>query len=542
MGRGRLVDRLRSPSLAAIAVTVLLAVLVALGGLALERRHDRAVNELSRHWNPAQDTVSRLDDAIADARAACLVGPPGQALAEEAHYRLVVHLPDLRRQVAISATVTAAVTEFDRIAADWFAAGSPSTVGTYSGHCEPALTDEPPAQAPQYPEVHGRLSVVGTLLRGEVERAQHEVAQSGTAILWYVLALCVAVLVATAVGARLIDRRVLMPLGTISEQLRLADDRRAEDRHVDPGVAEAGLYALPVPASARPPGPVARLAQEADGVRARLRHSQRQARRGEEALLQNGPCVRGVHRALTVRGRPGPGVAAASEVAAADGLIAGDYLGVLALPGGATAVFLGDVSGHGVESGLLAVRLKSVVDSALRAGLGPAAAVLGAWHSLEHEYGPEPGREPGSEPGPEQERFTTLVVAVLDPAGGLLHWVNAGHEEPFLLRAGGAVERLAPCGPLVHPVLAPDPDDWRPRSTPFSPGDLLVLCTDGLTEGRGGLDDFGEHRVTEVLAALAGRTPAEAVHALLAAVDEFGIDWDRDDVSVLAATLLPAAG
>ncbi|MFD0561053.1 SpoIIE family protein phosphatase [Kitasatospora saccharophila] len=73
---------------------------------------------------------------------------------------------------------------------------------------------------------------------------------------------------------------------------------------------------------------------------------------------------------------------------------------------------------------------------------------------------------------------------------------------------------------------------------PFHPGDLLLLCTDGLTEGRGPGGEFGERRIAELLAALpAGATPAEAVRALHAEAERFGLDWRRDDVTVLAATL-----
>ncbi|MFJ5776379.1 SpoIIE family protein phosphatase [Streptomyces sp. NPDC093094] len=74
----------------------------------------------------------------------------------------------------------------------------------------------------------------------------------------------------------------------------------------------------------------------------------------------------------------------------------------------------------------------------------------------------------------------------------------------------------------------------------LGPGDLLVLSTDGLTEGRGrGGEEFGDHRVSGVLAGLDDPTPSAAVSALCTAAERFAVDRARDDVSLLAAAPAP---
>ncbi|ROP47808.1 PP2C family protein-serine/threonine phosphatase [Streptomyces sp. PanSC9] len=122
----------------------------------------------------------------------------------------------------------------------------------------------------------------------------------------------------------------------------------------------------------------------------------------------------------------------------------------------------------------------------------------------------------------EEERFSTLTIGVLDPERATLTWVNAGHAEPFLRRADGRVERLEPTGLIVHPLLEAPPGTWRTRTTRLGFGDLLVLSTNGLTEGRDSSgEEFGDHRASAVLAGLTDPTPLAAVTALYTAADRF---------------------
>jgi sigma-B regulation protein RsbU (phosphoserine phosphatase) len=65
------------------------------------------------------------------------------------------------------------------------------------------------------------------------------------------------------------------------------------------------------------------------------------------------------------------------------------------------------------------------------------------------------------------------------------------------------------------------------------PGDLLVLFTYGVTEGRRGKEFYGEER----LAALVGRhtdSAAGVVEALLTEVMEFQSQLPRDDIALVA--------
>ena len=75
-------------------------------------------------------------------------------------------------------------------------------------------------------------------------------------------------------------------------------------------------------------------------------------------------------------------------------------------------------------------------------------------------------------------------------------------------------------------------------------GDLLFLFTDGVTEARSPQMAYFEDRLTDELAALAGRPPAEIIPAMQSLVVEFSLNDLRDDMTMLAVRIgaAPASG
>jgi sigma-B regulation protein RsbU (phosphoserine phosphatase) len=71
------------------------------------------------------------------------------------------------------------------------------------------------------------------------------------------------------------------------------------------------------------------------------------------------------------------------------------------------------------------------------------------------------------------------------------------------------------------------------RARRLHPGDVLVLYTDGITEGRRDGEFYGEDRM---LAAMSrGTSPESIVEGLVADVLDFQGGVPRDDIAVLAA-------
>lgn len=100
--------------------------------------------------------------------------------------------------------------------------------------------------------------------------------------------------------------------------------------------------------------------------------------------------------------------------------VAGDFYEHFPLPHGRVALIVGDVSGKSVSAALFAARAAQLLRS-LASVLDPADALAQVNAMLARS-------------NPEQ-MFVTLFFAVGDPARQTLHWINAGHNPPLLIRA-----------------------------------------------------------------------------------------------------------
>jgi sigma-B regulation protein RsbU (phosphoserine phosphatase) len=165
--------------------------------------------------------------------------------------------------------------------------------------------------------------------------------------------------------------------------------------------------------------------------------------------------------------------------------VGGDLYDIVVLPDGRVLVVVGDVSGKGLGAALLVSSLLPLLRGLAGPGLDPSALVARLDEVLFAVT--------------EPIRYATLFLGVLDPATGHLAYVNAGHNPPYLVRAGGAVEELPPGGP---PVALLGEGDWKCREVTLQAGDLLALYSDGIPEAWNAEDeDYTDARLRDLLAA-----------------------------------------
>ena len=204
----------------------------------------------------------------------------------------------------------------------------------------------------------------------------------------------------------------------------------------------------------------------------------------------------------------------------AEGVLAGDWWEAVQRPDGGTAVVVADVSGHGAEAGLVALRFKQRITALLDTDLDVATSFRIA--AIRHDE--------------DVERFLSCLLVVVDPAAREVSWVNAGHPPALLVskNPGGPVVELDPTGPLISSVT----DGWEVATAPIGEQDMLLVCTDGVLEARNGVGaEFGSEGVLDVVRGLRRWSPEEAVAETTEAVRQFAVDVRRDDVTCVAVAL-----
>ena len=96
-------------------------------------------------------------------------------------------------------------------------------------------------------------------------------------------------------------------------------------------------------------------------------------------------------------------------------------------------------------------------------------------------------------------RFTTAFLAEYDAARRVFNYINAGHNNPILRRANGAIERLD-VGGLPLGIL-PEAK-YKSASITLAPGDWLIIFTDGVIEAENThQEEYGETRLLAAIAA-----------------------------------------
>lgn len=191
--------------------------------------------------------------------------------------------------------------------------------------------------------------------------------------------------------------------------------------------------------------------------------------------------------------------------------VGGDFYDVLLLPDGRLVMIIADVCDKGVGAALYMALFRSL----LRISLLQAAPGLAADQMLSHTVGFT--NDYVASEHARDNMFATAFIALLDPASGQLDYINAGHDAPFLLRAGvQAAERLQP----ESLALGVMPNQaFVCHRTVLGRGDRILLTTDGLPEALNPQDQaFGELRVAASIgrAALGPQALIDSLYAELA--------------------------
>ncbi len=185
------------------------------------------------------------------------------------------------------------------------------------------------------------------------------------------------------------------------------------------------------------------------------------------------------------------------------------------------AFLIADVSGKGIPAAMFMMRAKTLIKSLAESCQDAGEALTQANEILCENN--------------DANMFVTVWLGILDLKTGMLEYANAGHNPPLIRRDGAEYERLSVHAGFVLAGLPGVP--YQTESLQLSPGDLLFLYTDGITEATNADNElYEEDRLLARLNATADQISAEELCAAVRQdVDTFVGDAPQfDDMTMLA--------
>jgi sigma-B regulation protein RsbU (phosphoserine phosphatase) len=222
------------------------------------------------------------------------------------------------------------------------------------------------------------------------------------------------------------------------------------------------------------------------------------------------------------------------------GHIGGDHVGYFPAGERQLGLYSIDVSGHGVASALVAIRLAQHFNPRDLAGnIAFETGTGGARRARPpHEVVTDLNRRFLA--GDTHDLYFTIAYGLLDLVSGALSLCQAGHAPAAILSPQGRVRFASLGGPPVG--LIPDAE-FRTDETRLVPGERLLLYSDGITEAVAPDGTMlGEAGFTGILARHAGRAFREFLPRVLAEIDAStgGPDY-ADDLSVVTVEMPDSA-
>ncbi len=130
--------------------------------------------------------------------------------------------------------------------------------------------------------------------------------------------------------------------------------------------------------------------------------------------------------------------------------------------------------------------------------------------------------------------YATVFFGLIDPANGLLTYMNCGHPPPLTLNASGVKTRLTHTGPPIGAMADPS---YSVKQMPIDPAETLLIVTDGTADAVD-IDDqfFGEKRLMALLSETRVTTAASLLDAISSTLrNHIGPATQFDDITLLAA-------
>jgi sigma-B regulation protein RsbU (phosphoserine phosphatase) len=204
------------------------------------------------------------------------------------------------------------------------------------------------------------------------------------------------------------------------------------------------------------------------------------------------------------------------------GVVSGDYCDLICQDGELYFI-MADVSGKGVAAAMLASNLRATFRSLLPLHRTVPELMVRANHLFRQSALPT--------------QYATAVMGRTSP-NGRLEIANVGHLPAMLIGKRGVQTFESTCKPLGFF----SDDEVTVTTTQMSPGDTLVLFTDGIVETRNSKgEEYGMQSLHNLVREMQRHCPAQLVQACKNHITAFRGTTERaDDETLLAIQYAPA--
>ncbi len=198
--------------------------------------------------------------------------------------------------------------------------------------------------------------------------------------------------------------------------------------------------------------------------------------------------------------------------------VGGDYYDIITLDKDSFCIAIGDVSGKGVPAALLMANLQAFLKTTCKQGmhLEKATALINDLISENTSDG----------------KFITFFWAVFEEKNMQMHYVNAGHNHPLLIR-NGKIRKLGKGGIILGVMKTVNP--YESEIIHLQKDDVIVLFTDGITEAMNKQgEEFSDEKLEELVLSIDGKPSQEILDSIKKEVQSFAAGTvQSDDMTII---------
>ena len=200
--------------------------------------------------------------------------------------------------------------------------------------------------------------------------------------------------------------------------------------------------------------------------------------------------------------------------------VGGDFYDFFRIDDDKIGFVIADVSGKGIPAAIFMAVSRTLIRATGIRGVTPSECISYSNDLLAKESA--------------NNMFVTVFYGIYNIKTGEVTYTNAGHNPPYLIKAGGTIEQL----PLSKDIVVGALDDFQfsEETLQLEHGETLLLYTDGVTEAINVNDEeYGEKRLEETLKDVTQQNCQQIINTVKADVKTFAGEAEQsDDITLLA--------